>query len=69
MKKADDKRARQIRDKRMALVKFENEADKEAIQEVKNYFGFKTNGSAVMFLIRRTADNIRSGKPLSILSR
>ena len=69
MKKADSQKPRQIRDKHMALVKFENDEDKAAIKEVRNYFGFGTNAATVMFLVRRTADNIKSGTPLSILQR
>lgn len=39
----------------------------EDLELVKTHFGFKTDSQASRFLIVRTADNIRNGKPLSII--
>jgi hypothetical protein len=39
----------------------------EALERCKEYFGHKSDATFARFLIMRTADNIKNGKPLSII--
>lgn len=40
-----------------------------ALETCKSYFGFKTDAALTRFLIVRTADNIKTGRPLSIIQQ